>query len=244
MCNCTTLYVNHVRKAQNAFYVDNVILREMKLNTLNTIVDDILLELRNSTIGESEHISRIQIESWVHNYRAYLIRQEIEKGYDINDMYITTIPMVHLDKTEDVPGHFTYVSELELPKLIQFHKKPGVVYVKDMFGNIIQRGDETKSKLQKYRKYTCKDYIWWLKDNRILIDGDSDQLEYITIGIIAENPADVAECFDPDAPYPAPAHMIPTIKDLIFSKELRIMPQMPSDDTNNSQDNTQNIYKK
>ena len=129
MCNCITLYVNHVRKAQNAFYVDNVILREMKLNTLNTIVDDILLELRNSTIGESEHISRIQIESWVHNYRAYLIRQEIEKGYDINDMYVTTIPMVHLDKTENVPGHFTYVSELELPKLIQFHKKPGVVYV-------------------------------------------------------------------------------------------------------------------
>lgn len=30
MCNCTTLYVNHIRKAQNAFYVDNVILREMK----------------------------------------------------------------------------------------------------------------------------------------------------------------------------------------------------------------------
>jgi hypothetical protein len=31
----------------------------MKLNTLNTIIDDILLELRNSNISESEHISRI-----------------------------------------------------------------------------------------------------------------------------------------------------------------------------------------
>nr|DAG96729.1 MAG TPA: hypothetical protein [Crassvirales sp.] len=31
----------------------------MKLNTLNTIIDDILLELRNSSVAESEHISRI-----------------------------------------------------------------------------------------------------------------------------------------------------------------------------------------
>ena len=37
-------------------------------------------------------------------------------------------------------------------------------------------------------------------------------------------------------PYPAPAHMIPTIKDLIFSKELNIMPKMPTDETNNSRD--------
>ena len=81
-------------------------------------------------------------------------------------------------------------------------------------------------------------YTHLVKNNRIYLDGDSNQLEYITIGIIPENPADVADCFDPNAPYPAPAHMIPTIKDLIFSKELRIMPQMPSDDTNNSQDNT------
>ena len=37
--------------------------------------------------------------------------------------------------------------------------------------------------------------------------------------------------------------MIPTIKDLIFSKELNIMPKMPSDETNNSRDDMQNIYK-
>ena len=31
----------------------------MKLNTLSSIIDDILLELRNSNVSESEHISRI-----------------------------------------------------------------------------------------------------------------------------------------------------------------------------------------
>ena len=43
------------------------------------------------------------------------------------------------------------------------------------------------------------------------------------------------QCFDrDDTPYPVPANMIPTIKDMIFSKELNLMLQMPNDTTNNS----------
>ena len=111
-----------------------------------------------------------------------------------------------------------------------------------MFGNVIQVGTETKMKYQKYRKYTCKDYIAYLKNNRVYIEGGNNLLEWIELDI-AENPADLIECFDPDGPYPVPAHMIPTIKDLIFSKELNIMPKMPTDETNNSRDDMQNIYK-
>ena len=215
----------------------------MKLNTLNTIIDDILLELRNSSIAESEHISRIQIEQWIHNYRAMLIKQDIDKGRDINPMYVQTLPCIHLDRVECTPGHIEYVSNIELPKLIDFHFRTGLVSVKDMFGNLIQLGSETKNKYQKYRKYTCKDYIAYLKNNRVYIEGGNNLLEWIELDIVAENPADLIECFDPDGPYPVPAHMIPTIKDLIFSKELNIMPKMPTDETNNSRDDMQNIYK-
>ena len=35
-------------------------------------------------------------------------------------------------------------------------------------------------------------------------------------------------------PYPIPANMIPTLKNLIFSKELNIMLTVPTDNTNNS----------
>jgi hypothetical protein len=42
--------------------------------SLNQIIDDIMLTYRNSVIGESEHLSKIQVEFWVHHYRAYLIR--------------------------------------------------------------------------------------------------------------------------------------------------------------------------
>lgn len=213
----------------------------MKLNTLNTIIDDILLELRNSSVAESEHISRIQIEQWIANYRAVLIKQDIDKGRDINPMYIQTMPCIHLDKVDTVAGKIEYNSNIELPKLIDFHFRTGLVYVKDMYGNLIQLGHETKMKYQRYRKYTCGDYIAHIKNNRLYIEGSDNQLEWVEIGIIAENPADLNECFDPDSEYPVPAHMIPVIKDMIFSKELNIMHQMPSDETNNSRDDMQNI---
>lgn len=213
----------------------------MKLNTLNTIIDDILLELRNSSVAESEHISRIQIEQWIANYRAVLIKQDIDKGRDINPMYIQTMPCIHLDKVDTVAGKIEYKSNIELPKLIDFHFRTGLVYVRDMYGNLIQLGHETKMKYQRYRKYTCGDYIAYIKNNRLYIEGSDNQLEWVEIGIIAENPADLNECFDPDSEYPVPAHMIPVIKDMIFSKELNIMHQMPSDETNNSRDDMQNI---
>lgn len=215
----------------------------MKLNTLSNIIDDILLIARNNNISESEHLSRYQIEMWVHQYRALLIKQDIDKGRDINPMYVQTIRCIHLERKECIPGHFVYVSDITLPKLVDFHFRTGLISVKDMYGNLIQLGSESKMKFQKYRKYTCKDYIAYLKDSRIYVEGGNNQLEYIEADVILENPADANECFDPDEPYPAPAHMIPTIKDLIFNKELNVMPKMPTDTTNNSNDDMQNIYK-
>ena len=205
--------------------------------SLNNIVDDILLIVRNNNLSESEHLSRIQIEMWIAQYRSILIRQDLDKGRDINPMYIQTMPCIHLDKVDTVAGK----SNIELPKLIDFHFRTGLVYVKDMYGNLIQLGHETKMKYQRYRKYTCGDYIAYIKNNRLYIEGSDNQLEWVEIGIIAENPADLNECFDPDSEYPVPAHMIPVIKDMIFSKELNIMHQMPSDETNNSRDDMQNI---
>ena len=128
----------------------------MKLNTLNTIIDDILLELRNSSIAESEHISRIQIEQWIHNYRAMLIKQDIDKGRDINPMYVQTLPCIHLDRVECTPGHIEYVSNIELPKLIDFHFRTGLVSVKDMFGNLIQLEVKLKTNIKSIENIHAK----------------------------------------------------------------------------------------
>ena len=211
--------------------------------TLSNIIDNIIQIARNNNVTESEHLSRHQVELWINYYRAYMVKQWIDKEKrldNIDEMFIQTIEPIHLDKVETAPGKIVYVGDKELPKLIKFNKRVGIVAVRDMYGNIIQLGDYTKAKLQKYRKATCADYIAWVKNSKIYVEGDSDQLEWISVDVISEDPTDLGNCWNPDDEYPIPAAMIPTIIQLILQNELRIQVAMPSDTTNDSADNTQN----
>lgn len=213
--------------------------------TLSNLIDNILQIARNNNVVESEHLSRHQIALWIHYYRAFMIKQWIDKERlldDIDEMFIQTIEPIHLDKVETSPGKIVYVGDRELPKLIKFNKRVGVVAVRDMYGNLIQLGSYTKAKLQKYRKATCADYIAWVKGNKIYVEGDSNLLEWISVDVIAEDPTDLGDCWDPDDEYPIPGAMIPTIVQLIMERELNVMVRMPSDTTNNSEDNTQNRF--
>lgn len=215
--------------------------------TLDEITDNILQIARNNNVAESEHLSRRQIQLWIHYYRVFMIKQWIDKEMELenlDEMFIQTIQPIHLNKVETAPGKLLYVGDKELPKLIQFNNRVGVISVKDMYGNLIQIGNQTKSKLQRYRKATCGDYIAWVKGNKIYVEGDSNKLEYISVDVIAEDPTSLVDCWSPDMEYPIPASMIPTIVDMILKRELQVMVQMPSDTTNNSEDNTQNRFSK
>ena len=211
--------------------------------TLNQLIDDILLEARNSNIAESEKLSRRQIELWIKTYRAFLIKQDLDKDRTINPLYTQTIRM-HISKVEEDPEHFEYVGDDKLPKLIDFNYRPGVVSVKDSHGNLIQVGSETKMKFQKYRKYTCNDYIAYVKDDYIYVESRNNLIEYIDVQLIAEDPTETIMCYDPNEDeYPLPGAMWATVKRLIFTRDIPTMIQMPSDTTNDSNDDTQNRSK-
>ena len=121
--------------------------------TLANLVDDILLEIRNSNIGESEKINKKQIEQWCNNYRAYLIKKYIDdkkESLNLNEFtqYYTN---VKVNKTTDSSsGHVQYIADIELPKLITTAGQQGIIKVTDAYGNILQIGNETKMKFQKY----------------------------------------------------------------------------------------------
>lgn len=211
--------------------------------TLNQLIDDVLLEARNSNIAESEKLSRRQIELWIKTYRAFLIKQDLDKDRTINPLYTQTIRM-HISKVEEDPEHFEYVGDDKLPKLIDFNYRPGVVSVKDSHGNLIQIGSETKMKFQKYRKYTCNDYIAYVKGDEIYVESRNNLIEYIDVEVIAEDPTETIMCYDPNEDeYPIPGAMWATIKQLIFTRDIPTMIQMPSDTTNDSNDDTQNRSK-
>lgn len=206
----------------------------MTFNSLNTIIDDIILTLRDSTISESENISRIQIEQWIHQYRAMLLKQDLDKGREINPSYVQTIGPIHISKVGCIPNKYEYISDTKLPNFLDLHFETGLLTVKDMYGNLIQIGTETKARYQVSRKYTCKDYIAYQKNDRLYMLGP-EHLEYVEIDGILEDPTAIDGCFDYDnTPYPIPANIIPNLKSLIFSKELNIMLTVPTDTTNNS----------
>lgn len=210
--------------------------------TLSNLIDDVMLEARNNNIAESEKLSRRQIELWIKSYRAMLIKEKINKGEQLDDMFTQTIRM-HVDKIEETPGHFEYMGDVELPTLLNTKWFTGLIQVKDAYGNIIQLGSETKMKFQKYRKYTCKDYIAYKKGNRVYVEGDANTLEYIDVKVLAEDPTEDKLCYNPDVDeYPLPTYMWPTIKDLIFDHDFYTMSQQPSDTVNNTSDDLQNSY--
>lgn len=208
----------------------------MKIYSLNSIIDDILLEVRNSNIAESEHLSRIQIEQWIHAYRAKLIKEDLDKGRDVNPSYVQVFGPIHISKVEESPGHYEYVSDITIPNVLDLHFGTGISVIKDLQDNLIQIGNETKAKLQKYRKYTCNDYIAYIKNKHVYLTGPG-YLEWIQIEGIFEDPTSIGDCFDADnSVYPIPANMIPVVKQLIFANELNVMMQVNTDTTNNSSD--------
>ena len=201
-----------------------------------------MLEARNNNIAESEKLSKHQIALWIKSYRAMLIKQKLDKKEPLDSMFTQTIRM-HVDKIEEDPGHFEYAGDQELPTLLNTKWFTGLINVKDAYGNIIQVGDETKMKFQKYRKFTCKDYIAYKKNNRVYVEGGPNTLEYIDVEVLAEDPTESKLCYDPSKDeYPLPTYMWPTIKDLIFDHDFYTMSQQPSDYTNNTSDDLQNSY--
>lgn len=208
--------------------------------TLNELCDDILLEARNNQITESEKLSKRQIQLWINTYRAMLIKQKLDKN-ETADSNFTQHVVLHLDKIDNC-GAIEYKSSDKLPKLIDFNNKKGVLNVKDLFGNIIQLGNQTKTKFQKYRRFTCKDYIAYIEDSYLYVEGSPHMLECVEVELIAEDPTESILCYNPDEDdYPISGHMWTTIKQLIFDRDLNIMRTSPSDITNDTKDDTQNI---
>lgn len=233
----------------------------MVLNSLNAIIDDILLEIRNSDIAESDSISRIQIEQWIHQYRALLIKQDLDKGRAINPGYVQIINPFTMQSLGTFADRYEYESVKSIPKTIDLHFRSGLLSIKDQDGGLIQLGTEYKARIQVNRKFTSNDYIAYIKGDKLYaiksivdqctdeVDHTLDTLTFVELAGIFEDPTAVGAinsiCYDPDnTTYPVPANMIPTIKNLIFTKELLVMQSVPTDTSNNTHDNTQNIATK
>ena len=79
----------------------------MNYFSLRTLIDDILLIVRNNNISESEDLSRDQVASWIIQYKTYLQKKKEEQDKENDesepdDSLQSTVGPIELivDKTE------------------------------------------------------------------------------------------------------------------------------------------------
>ena len=220
----------------------------IEFTTLNTIVMDLLNIVRSSNISRSELISPRQIEMWVHQYRALLIKQDLDKGRMVNPDYIQELPGLRLEVvdrsmgSELESGRYILRTVLELPKTIDLNYKPGFTFIGTIDGNEISMIPQSRGVWQKYKKYTAVDNIAWLKSRHLYLETVTP-IESLSPRGIFEVPTEVGNFINPHAdytyanwntPYPIPINMIPTLKEMILKKELGITVQSPSDVSNDA----------
>jgi hypothetical protein len=223
----------------------------MTFNTLDTIITDLLNVIRAANISASEQISTRQIEEWIHQYRATLIKQDVDKGKIPNPDYIQEIGNLELEQVnaagDDLlagqPSNwFAYRTKLEIPKTIDFNFKSGLTFVGTPEGHEIQYVPESRVKWQPFKKYTPEDKLCFLHNGRLYIYS-AKALRFVSLRGIFEVPTEVSRFVNPitkqpyagyNTKYPIPANMVPILRQMILQNELRIEAQAPTDTTNNN----------
>lgn len=212
----------------------------MKMFSLRTIIDDILLLVRNNNISESEDLSRDQIAAWVMQYRAYLAKKEADKdeqeGEDTpDDSLVSTVGPIELiaspTKGED-ESCCNYSRKRSKDKIATMEDSADdIVSVHDESGCVIQYMHMQRKHYHRFRRYTFMEPTCWFDDGYLYIEGSNiDHLKYIYV----TGNMDPSATADSEDDITVPGWMVPDIKKAIMTNELSLMLRMPSDDSNNS----------
>jgi len=220
----------------------------IKFVTLNTIITDLLDIIRGSNVTRTEPISKRQIEAWVHQYRALLIKQDMDKGKMPNPDYIQEIPALKLEVVDRTFGTafpsevYLLRTELTIPKTIDLNHKPGFMFIGTLDGKEIQFVPEGRVTWQQYKKYTKNYNLVFLRSERLYMY-NVQPIQYLTVRGIFEVPTEVSNFVNPssdttsadlDTAYPIPINIIPILKEMILKNELGIEMAAPTDTKNDS----------
>lgn len=206
---------------------------------LKTIIDDILLLVRNNNISESEDLSREQIAQWILAYKALFAKQQADSNKlstndDTSDDSLTDIKgpielqdIASLDKN----NIFTRRTKDKIPELLG-DSDDNLLSVVDQSGAVIQQMNKQRRFYHWFRRYTHHELTYYYNNGYIYIQGNEDcnKLKYIWISGIWQDNSDDADEED----ITVPAWMIPNIKQYIMKNELAFMLNRPSDDSNNA----------
>lgn len=226
--------------------------------SLESIIDDILLLVRNNNISESEDLSRAQIALWVDAYRRRLWKEKLDavkeryknnQYYDIEDLVDNEVLRIkekgplELEPVESNDDQPTFTKRTIATLENVFNNSEGsILAIHDQSGENIQYMNHIKRHYQYWRRYTFGEMTaYYMDDKHVYVQGlqDMDHLKYIWVLAIYEESEDEGtddeDQTDPDeSDIKIPAWMVPHIKELILRNDLAFMLNRPSDDSNNA----------
>lgn len=206
----------------------------MEFISLKSIIYDLLNIIRNANIVDDESISERQIEAWIHEYRADLIKKELDKKKYPNPAYIQNINNVTLEY-DISKGH--YKTSIDIPNFIDLNYGYSVTFIGDNFGNQIQIVPESRVVWQKHKRFTQEDTLAFINNKRIYIV-NSKGLNKINIRGIFENPLEAIEANNGtityDIEYPIPSSLVVNLKKLLLKEKFGIELTLPSDINNDA----------
>ena len=223
--------------------------------SLTTIIDDILLLVRNNNISESEDLSRAQIAAWVKGYRRKLHKDRLDqlKKQSISflgelqnliddDLLVKKevgpLALEDVESYDDVPV-FTKRTIDTLENIFN-NDGDSILAVHDQIGTNIQYMNHVRRHYQYFRKYTGGDLTAYYSDDKhVYVQGTADQNKLRNIWVLAlyelnDDDADNDTDDIDEEDVKIPGWMVPDIKNLILKNELAFMINRPSDDSNNA----------
>jgi len=202
----------------------------MEFVSLRSIIYDLMNIIRAAKISDNELISERLIESWIHSYRAKLIKQDIDKDKYINPDYVQELSLLELIKEEQEIRN-VYRTTTTIPKSLDFNYKSGLLFVGDVEDNAIMLVPQQRVVWQQFRRFTRSAPLAYLKNRYIYIHNPRG-LQYIKVRGIFEVPTEADVNMTLDSKYPIPINMLDTLKQMILKQELNIISNSFSDSTN------------
>ena len=200
--------------------------------------------LRGGLISDDDRITDRQVAFMIDNVRAVLLRQQYNKGQNLSDNNIQTIPCMEVTQVDtsfmqDFPSGCTvYKTVLPLPKPIESKGK-------DLITGIT--GPQLGSITFDYIPYARLPYATFTRFKRPLVTLfnnhlyliNSDFTMNIAVSGVFEQPNSLAEynnceglpCFDWDTQYPMSSHLIDSVIRMVID-ELALTLKTYQDRTN------------
>lgn len=217
------------------------------MTTLDEIVYDILSSAAGeSRINQDQGIDTELVQFKVVNRRAFLIRQDQEKGRSLSNniqQTLSCVPVKLIDISEcpcNVPSDCTVMRTVnKIPTVIELYQKDLITKVSGT--GVTSRGwsiiSFARAGVSGTSKFTKDNTKVFLHNSYIYILNPPEGLEYITVNGVFEDPRDVSKvfncqgkpCYDTGDPFPVSAHMIPVLKQLVL-QDLTPLLQMYNDE--------------